>query len=119
MLPAPVSSPQPGTIIAGKYQLRRLLGQGGYGSVFEGENVDLGNKLAIKLIDARHKGSTEAIRRFRREARIAGRIESPHIVQVFDVGEDETLGLYMVMELLRGEDLRHKLDRVQRIEVEF
>src|SRR6202008_1750500 len=51
----------------------------------------------------------EAVARFPREARAASRIESDHIAQVFDVGEDLHLGLYMVMELLRGEDLARAL----------
>src|SRR5207245_2416922 len=78
----------------------------------------LGKKVAIKLIDRNKKSSEEAVARFRREARLAGKIESPHIVQIFDVGEDDAFGLFMVMELLRGEDLRRKLDRVERLPVE-
>jgi serine/threonine-protein kinase len=113
-----MSVPPSGAILAGKYALRRRLGSGGYGSVYEGENVDLGKKVAIKLIDRKHNKSTEAIARFRREARASARIESANIVQVFDVGEDPTFGLYMVMELLRGEDLRQKLDRVEKLPVE-
>jgi len=114
-----MSVPPSGAILAGKYALRRRLGSGGYGSVYEGENVDLGKKVAIKLIDRRHKTSTEAIARFRREARASAKIESANIVQVFDVGEDATFGLYMVMELLRGEDLRRKIDRAGSLEVTF
>lgn len=113
-----MSVPPNGALIAGKYLLGKLLGQGGYGSVYEGENVDLGKKVAIKLIDRKKKSSEEAVARFRREARLAGKIESPNIVQIFDVGEDETFGLFMVMELLRGEDLRQKLDRVEKLPVE-
>lgn len=114
-----MSVPPTGTMLAGKYTLGRRLGAGGYGSVYEGENVDLGKKVAIKLIGGRHKTSTEAIARFRREARASARIESTNIVQVFDVGEDPTFGLYMIMELLRGEDLRRKIDRAGRLEVSF
>ncbi len=114
-----MSVPPTGAVLAGKYALRRRLGSGGYGSVYEGENVDLGKKVAIKLIDNRHKTSTEAIARFRREARASAKIESANIVQVFDVGEDPTFGLYMVMELLRGEDLRHKIDRAGKLDAAF
>ncbi len=110
--------PAPGDRVAGKYVLRRLLGQGGYGSVWEGENVDLGKKVAVKLIEPQHSTSAEVTARFRREARAAGALESDHIVQVYDVGTDPDVGLYLVMELLRGEDLRHKLDRTGRIDLE-
>jgi eukaryotic-like serine/threonine-protein kinase len=108
-----------GNTLAGKYVLHRRLGSGGYGSVFEGENRDLGKRVAIKLIAQRHSRSAEAIARFRREARANAKIESANIVQVFDVGEDANAGLYMVMELLRGEDLRRKIDRAGRLSVEF
>lgn len=114
-----MSPPAAGVTLAGKYALGRRLGAGGYGAVYEGENLGLGKKVAIKLIERRHARSEEAIARFRREARAGAMIESPNIVQVFDVGEDPTAGLYMVMELLRGDDLRHKLDRVQRVDVDF
>jgi len=110
--------PAPGDRVAGKYVLRRLLGQGGYGSVWEGENVDLGKKVAVKLIEPQHATSAEVTARFRREARAAGALESDHIVQVYDVGTDPDVGHYLVMELLRGEDLRHKLDRTGRIDLE-
>ncbi|MBL8721761.1 MAG: protein kinase [Myxococcales bacterium] len=110
--------PAPGDRVAGKYVLRRLLGQGGYGSVWEGENVDLGKKVAVKLIEPQHSTSAEVTARFRREARAAGALESDHIVQVYDVGTDPDVGLYLVMELLRGEDLRHKLDRTGRVDLE-
>lgn len=108
--------PAPGDRVAGKYVLSRLLGQGGYGSVWEGENVDLGKRVAVKLIEPQHATSAEVTARFRREARAAGALESEHIVQVYDVGHDAQAGHYLVMELLRGEDLRHKLDRVGRID---
>jgi len=114
-----MSAPSAGVTLAGKYALGRRLGAGGYGAVYEGENLDLGKKVAIKLIERRHNRSEEAIARFRREARAGAMIESPNIAQVFDVGEDPTAGLYMIMELLRGDDLRRKLDRVQRVDVDF
>lgn len=114
-----MSVPTAGAILAGKYVLHRRLGAGGFGAVYEGENVDLGKRVAIKLIAGRHSESEEAVARFRREARASAKIESANIVQVFDVGEDETYGLYMVMELLRGEDLRRKLDRAGKLGVEF
>jgi eukaryotic-like serine/threonine-protein kinase len=114
-----MSVPEAGAILAGKYALHRRLGAGGYGAVYEGENIDLGKRVAIKLISRRHAQSEEAVGRFRREARASAKIESANIVQVFDVGADPEAGLYMVMELLRGEDLRRKLDRAGKLDVLF
>jgi serine/threonine protein kinase len=106
-----------GKTIAGKYLVKRLLGAGGMGAVFEGENVEIGKRVAIKVINASHAGSPEVAERFRREARAASKVESDNIVAVFDVGTDPVIGLYMVMEYLTGEDLAVRLQRDHRIEV--
>ena len=106
-----------GKTLAGKYLVKGLLGSGGMGSVYEGEHIEIGKRVAIKVIDPSHAGSEEVAARFKREARAASRVESDHIVQVFDVGSDPTAGLYMVMEILTGEDLMHRLQREQRLPV--
>jgi eukaryotic-like serine/threonine-protein kinase len=98
-----------GATIAGKYKIRRLIGVGGMGSVYEGQHVDLGKKVAVKILDSVADTSAELATRFRREARAASAVESEGIVQVFDVGRDPDIGLYMVMELLHGEDLEMRL----------
>ena len=99
-----------GTLIAGKYLVKRRIGAGGMGAVYEGEHVEIGKRVAIKVIESEHARSAELAARFRREARAASAVESEHIVQVFDVGQDDTVGLYMVMELLVGEDLASRLE---------
>ena len=98
-----------GTTIAGKYRIRRLVGLGGMGAVYEGEHVELGKRIAVKIIDTASLTSSELTTRFKREARAASAVESEHIVQVFDVGSDPEIGLYMVMEYLVGEDLECRL----------
>ena len=100
-----------GALIAGKYRIKRRIGAGGMGAVYEGEHVEIGKRVAIKVIEHQHAQSTELAARFRREARAASAVESEHIVQVFDVGQDERVGLYMVMELLAGEDLAARLEK--------
>jgi eukaryotic-like serine/threonine-protein kinase len=106
-----------GKTIAGKYLVKRLLGAGGMGAVFEGENIEIEKRVAIKVINASHAGSPEIAERFRREARAASKVESDNIVAVFDVGTDPVIGLYMVMEYLTGEDLAVRLQRDHRIDV--
>ncbi len=113
-----MSEPTPGTIVAGKYKIKKRLGRGGFGAVYEAEHVEIGRRVALKTIDRTHSANVEQVTRFRREARAAGSVESEHIVHVFDIGEDPDVGLYMVMELLAGEDLSTKLDRVGRLSVE-
>jgi eukaryotic-like serine/threonine-protein kinase len=100
-----------GATIAGKYRIRRLIGAGGMGSVYEGQHLDLGKKVAVKILDAVAHTSAELATRFKREARAASAVESDGIVQVFDVGQDPEIGLYMVMEFLSGEDLEMRLRR--------
>ena len=98
-----------GATIAAKYRIRRVIGVGGMGAVYEGQHIDLGKKVAIKIIDSAADTSAELAARFKREARAASAVESDGIVQVFDVGSDPKVGLFMVMELLQGEDLEMRL----------
>jgi serine/threonine protein kinase len=108
-LPAP--DPLIGTVIAEKYELIRLLGQGGMGAVYEGRNASTLKRCAVKvLVSAELASSGEAVKRFFREARASSVLESDHIVQIFDSGSDPKTGFpYMVMELLNGQDLEHTL----------
>jgi serine/threonine-protein kinase len=100
-----------GTIIAGKYQLVRLLGQGGMGAVYEGRNTATLKRCAVKLLlSPAFGGNAELVKRFFREAKASSIIESDHIVQVYDSGYDTELGWpYMVMEMLQGQDLEKLL----------
>jgi serine/threonine protein kinase len=100
-----------GAVVAGKYRIRRVIGAGSMGIVCEAEHLEIGKRLAIKVIDASLAGMSEIARRFHQEARAASLVESEHIVQVYDVGTDDELGLYLVMELLTGEDLAARMAR--------
>jgi serine/threonine-protein kinase len=102
------SSPE-GVILEGKYEVGAMIGRGGCGAVHEGRHVELGRVVAIKLIDPELLENEEVVERFRREARATSAVQSDHIVQVFDVGKDPLLGLFMVMEQLVGEDLEATL----------
>jgi serine/threonine protein kinase len=107
-----------GFTIAGKYAIRRVIGVGGFGAVYEGVHTEIGKRVAIKVIAGALAESPEVAGRFRREARAASAVESEHIVQVFDVGQDPVAGLFMVMEHLQGEDLAQRLERERRIPVD-
>jgi serine/threonine-protein kinase len=111
--PAEPVAPDPliGTTIAEKYELVRLLGQGGVGAVYVGRHLSTLKRCAVKvLVSAELAQSGEAVKRFFREARASSVLESDHIVQIFDSGSDPKTGFpYMVMELLNGEDLEHTL----------
>ncbi|HEX6765100.1 MAG TPA: serine/threonine protein kinase, partial [Polyangiaceae bacterium] len=70
----------PGEIIDGKYRIVRLIGEGGMGAVYEGENTRIHRRVAIKVLLAAVAEQGEAVARFEREAQAAGRIGSEHIV---------------------------------------
>ncbi|MFO0742392.1 MAG: protein kinase [Labilithrix sp.] len=104
-----------GTIVDAKYQVTRLLGQGGMGAVYEARHQGTGRRVALKVIvrEALVSGDREIISRFQREARASGAIDSKHVVQVVDTGVDPQTGSpYLVMEYLAGEDLHHLIDRL-------
>jgi eukaryotic-like serine/threonine-protein kinase len=104
-----------GATVAAKYRIRRIIGRGSMGVVCEAEHLEIGKRVAIKLIETTLTGMKDVAARFRREARATSLVESHHIVHVFDVGSDETLGLYLVMEYLTGEDLAQVLAREKRL----
>ncbi|HSO38871.1 MAG TPA: serine/threonine-protein kinase [Labilithrix sp.] len=103
-----------GKTIAGRYVLRGLLGHGGMGAVYEAEHLGLGKRVAIKFVDPEFATDEKVVARFAREARAMSAIESAHIVTVFDAGTEDGRP-YLVMELLRGEDLGQRLRRLRRV----
>jgi serine/threonine-protein kinase len=105
---ARADGPLPGDLVAGKYRVEKILGQGGMGRVLQAENVSTGKKVALKWV--LKKDSDDARHRFAREARAAGRIHHPNVVDVYDV-VDHDGATCLVMELLRGESLASLLAR--------
>jgi hypothetical protein len=104
----------PGAVLAGKYTLERKLGQGGMGAVWRAEHRELRSPVAIKVIDQQIAGSADALARFLREAQSAAALRSPHVVQILDYGTDRGVP-YIAMELLEGESLATRLERVVRL----
>ncbi len=94
-----------GAILAGKYRVERVLGQGGMGVVLAGWHLQLEERVAIKLMLPGAAMSEDAVARFLREARAAAKIQSEHIARVWDVGTLENGQPYMVMQYLEGSDL--------------
>ncbi|WP_437963835.1 serine/threonine-protein kinase [Sorangium sp. So ce260] len=102
-----------GTTLNGRYTLGRLLGKGGMGAVYEADDVALQRRVAVKIISPEVAHGRSALGRFEREAKAASAIRTEHIVRVLDAGVSQETGApFMVMELLRGEDLAQLLDRL-------
>jgi hypothetical protein len=99
-----------------KYRLEQLLGRGGMGAVYRARDMRLDRLVALKVVRPELLGDPEARRRFRREAQIVARLQHPSIVAVHDYGTFADGGVYLVMELVRGEDLRRVLQREGRLE---
>jgi serine/threonine protein kinase len=104
-----------GTILDGKFRVTKEIGRGGMAAVYEAENVDIGKRVAVKVLSAELANSKVVTERFMREARAAAKIRSPYICDVYDVG---TYGgrPFLVMELLEGESLYDCLARERRLD---
>jgi serine/threonine-protein kinase len=106
---------QTGQVVGGKWRVGAMIGRGGMGAVYEGTNTAIGKKVALKFIDAEFANNVDIASRFQREAEAASLVESAHIVHIFDSGTTDTGQPYIVMELLRGEDLRARINRLGRL----
>lgn len=93
------------------FKLLRLLGQGGVGAVYLGEDPQSGRRVAIKILKAAESASAEVISRFQREGNLLRKLRHPSIVEVYDFGVKEGVGCFLVMEYLEGESLKTYLQR--------
>jgi eukaryotic-like serine/threonine-protein kinase len=90
---------------AGRYQLHGEIARGGMGVVLKGRDVDLGRDVAVKVLLEKHRDSPEMVRRFVEEAQIAGQLQHPGIVPVYELGRLLDGRLYIAMKLIRGRTL--------------
>lgn len=102
-----------GDMLGSTYRVIEKLGAGAMGSVWLVEHVELGRQFAAKVVAASKRYDATAIERLKREARTASSIDHDNIVYVTDLGRTERGSIYVVMELLRGEDLRARLERAR------
>jgi serine/threonine-protein kinase len=105
----PYASELIGTLVSGKYRLLRAVGHGGMGTVFKAENVAIGKVVALKLLHRNLTDDSVVIQRFQREARITVSIGHPNIVEVLDMGQEPTGAPFIVMEYVRGRNLKKLL----------
>jgi serine/threonine-protein kinase len=108
----PYGTYEPGVIVAQKFQLVRILGEGGMGSVWVAKNLALDVHVALKLIRAELSRSVPGLgERLLQEARAAASIEHPAVIKIFDFGLTELKDPYIAMELLNGESLAGTVQR--------
>ena len=99
------SLPRVGDLVAGKYEVERIIGEGGMGVVVAARHRELGELVAIKLLRPHAARDGEAVARLMREARATISIKSEHVVRIIDVGQLDSGSHYILMEFLRGSDL--------------
>ena len=101
----------------GKYELIEQIGRGGYGTVYRARETVLDVPRAVKVLHAALVADPEFIERFRREARLAARLEHPHIVPVYELGQEDG-HFYLVMKYMGGGSLKEALSKQGRIPFE-
>jgi len=105
-----VGSLQAGSILGGRYAIERLIGKGGFGSVFQARHTGTGQDVAIKTLGAGLESDDLALRRFFQEARVTAGLRHPNTIRVFDFGQEKDSGmLFLAMELLTGVTLKLEL----------
>ena len=115
---APVKFPEnklgPGTVI-GDFVIERALSKGGMGEVFLAKQISLDRPVALKVLQDKFLDDKEYVDSLFREARAAGKISHPNIVQAYAVGEEDGI-FYFAMEFIRGETLKQILKREKKLE---
>ena len=104
-------------LAAGRYRLMDRVGEGGMAVVYRAMDELLGRVVAVKMLREQFTADREFVERFRREAQAAARLSHPHVVQVFDVGQDQG-GHYIVMEFVDGKSLKQVLRERGRLSPE-
>lgn len=100
-----------GAVIASQFKVEKKLGQGGMGTVFLAEQIDMGRKVVVKVLNPElTTGNQVAVERFRREAQAVARLNHPNIVQIFVFGHTDDHQLYIAMEYVDGRDLGHWIE---------
>src|SRR3954447_7395473 len=101
--------PKVGDVVAGKYRLDKVAGEGGMGIVYAAEHLVLKQRVAVKVLLPGAATSEAVVERFRSEARAAAKINSEHVARVLDAGSLSSGAPFLVMEFLEGCDLEELL----------
>src|SRR5512140_3539453 len=107
---APTREVLPAGSKVGRYEVIRLIGEGGMGTVYEALDARLKRKVALKILSSELKSKRKAAKRFTIEAQAAARLEHPNVVGIFDFDVDCAIP-YMAMEFLQGETLAVAIER--------
>jgi len=106
-----------GSTVDGRYRVTELIGEGGMGKVYLAEHIEIGKRVALKVLHPSYSRMPDLVERFRREARAASKIGHPNIVDVTDSGATEDGSVYFVMEYLEGVELGAIIEREGALDV--
>lgn len=106
----PVQILPAGARIGARYEIKRVLGMGGYAVVYAARDLELRTDVALKVLRS-DRFSESALTRFRREASVAREAASPSLVRIYDIGGGDADSLFLTMELVDGESLRDRIHR--------
>lgn len=98
-----------GLVVDERYLLHGVLGRGGMGEVYQAEHLRIGRRCAVKLLHGAAGADPKMKMRFFREVRVTARVRHPNVVEIFDYGEHEQAGSYIVMEYLEGTTLSQRI----------
>ncbi|MBK0329860.1 serine/threonine protein kinase [Brachybacterium sp. MASK1Z-5] len=116
LVSAPATSPDTGVLLDDRYAVEELIARGGMATVYRGHDERLDRTVALKIMHPHLAVDEQFRRRFAREARSAARLAHPHVVGVFDQGEDGDR-IYLSMELIEGGTLRNRITEAGRLTV--
>jgi serine/threonine protein kinase/tetratricopeptide (TPR) repeat protein len=105
----------PGTSVGSRYEIVRLLGQGGMGAVYQAQDKELDRQVAIKVIRADMAANPEILRRFKQELILARQITHKNVIRIFDLGQADGIK-FITMEYIEGENLQSVLRRKKKLE---
>lgn len=106
-----------GVLLAERYLLTEEVGRGGFGVVYRGTQLNINRDIAVKILPPQFMAIPDVVERFKREAQLASLLCHPNTITIHDYGSQDNM-LYIVMELLRGEDLADVLKRERRFDKE-
>ena len=107
-----------GLVLQDTYRIEHLLGEGGMGAVYQAAHLRVNRRFAVKMLSPSVARNPDALARFKREALVTSSLDHPHILEVMDFNTTPEGVPYIIMELLSGEDLAKRLERVRRLELD-
>ena len=105
----------PGTVLGGRYDIVRMLGQGGMGAVYQAYDRELERQVALKLIRSELAANPEILKRFKQELILARQITHKNVIRIFDLGQADGFK-FITMDYIEGEDLQSALGRKKKLD---